>query len=164
VADLTRGAQEAHPDDAKLAESRRQALSLRIAGASYRKIAETMGISVAWAHELVTNALREVQEAGRELADGVRDLERERLDALLLSLWTKRENPRVADTILRVMERRARLDGLDVPSTTRFEGPDGGPIPIDLTDGRQLLLDRLAAIAARQAPPQEPSAPPATGG
>jgi len=50
------------------------------------------------------------------LADDYRRIELERLDKMTLSLFTRRNDPRTADTLLRIMERRAKLLGLDSPT------------------------------------------------
>ena len=56
-----------------------QALELRAAGATYRQIAQRLGVSVSTAHECVTRGLDRTR---REPAEQLRELELERLDRL----------------------------------------------------------------------------------
>jgi hypothetical protein len=45
-----------------------------------------------------------------------------------LALDPKKGDPRVADTLIRISERVAKLHGLDAPQRIEASGPDGGPI------------------------------------
>jgi hypothetical protein len=74
-----------------------------------------------------------------------RQQENERLDALLEAAWPRATTPtpvfnkdgevidhaldmRAVDTVLRLMDRRAKLNGLDMPVKAELSGPDGGPL------------------------------------
>ena len=97
-------------------ERRRQALQLRLAGVSYEEIASRLGYSdrgSAW-----RSVMAALKTTLREPADELRKLELERLDRLLLGVWPQavRGNQGSIDRALRIMERRARLLGLDVPT------------------------------------------------
>ncbi|MFG2276682.1 hypothetical protein ACGFNY_43860 [Streptomyces chartreusis] len=89
-----------------------------------------------------------------------RQQENERLDALLEAAWPQATKPqpvldkegevvamtvdmRAVDTVLRLMDRRAKLNGLDMPAKTEVSGPDGGAIPFSGSD-----LSELAALIA----------------
>ena len=104
--------------DAKLtrAERQRAALKMRSKGAGYDDIAERLGYADR------SGAWRSVQAAmGRlrtEAAQELRLLECERLDRLLEAVWKRAESgqPGAIRAALAVMERRARLLGLDKPS------------------------------------------------
>ena len=92
-----------------------QAIALRIGGATYPAIASVLGYnSPQAAAKAVGDSLAATV---REPSDELRSLELERLDALFLALWpaAKRGVLGAADRCLRVMERRARLLGLDAP-------------------------------------------------
>ena len=62
----------------------------------------------------------------------MRDLEAARLDAMLLPLWRRVQqgDERAVDRALKIMERRARLLGLDAPSKSEQSGSDGEPLKI----------------------------------
>lgn len=101
---------------ADTAERRRKALELRKAGATYEQIAEQLDYDnrgSAW--KAVDAALKEITA---EPAAEVRQLELERLDALLLSLWKQARggNLGAVDRVLRLMERRSKYLGLDSPA------------------------------------------------
>lgn len=106
-------------------ERQRQAVELRKAGASFRQIAEQLGYSSAGgAYKAVMTALRKTL---REPADEMRGLELDRLDMLTFALWSEAQqgNLGAIDRLLRVMERRAKLLGLDAPSKVAPTTPDG---------------------------------------
>ena len=73
--------------------------------------------------------------------------ENERLDALLESAWPRATTPspvfdkegevidhvldmRAVDTVLKLMDRRAKLNGLDMPVKAELSGPDGAAIRV----------------------------------
>ncbi len=97
------------------AEKRKKALQLRKGGASYDAIARQVGYANrGGAHRAVTQELRELP---KDDAEDVLALEVERLDQLLMALWpaAMKGNVRSAETVIRLMERRAKLQGLDAP-------------------------------------------------
>ena len=76
-----------------------------------------------------------------------RQQENERLDALLEAAWPRATQPspvfdkegtvvdhaldmRAMDTVLRLMDRRAKLNGLDMPVKAELSGPGGGPLTV----------------------------------
>lgn len=96
-------------------ERQRQALELRKAGAEFSDIARQLDYKDAsGAYRAVRRALqRTIQQPANEL----REIEVARLDALLLGLWPEARKGNVAkiDRVLRIMQRRADLLGLDAP-------------------------------------------------
>jgi len=131
-----------------LAQERRdRALDLRIAGMSERAIAKELGISNNRAHGLLEEADAQLKGSCLEKAAQVRRIELERLDKLTAALFAQRQNPRAADSLLRIMERRAKLLGLDAPTRQEIAGPDQGPIAVkhDLT---KLTVEELAELDA----------------
>ena len=76
-----------------------------------------------------------------------RQQENQRLDCLLQAVWDRATTPspiydkdgnevdraidmKAVDTVLKLMDRRAKLNGLDVPVKTEISGPDGGPVAL----------------------------------
>lgn len=118
-----------------LAQRREKAVEWRVKGLDYRAIAEKM--VEEWAPYDYTKAQRDCVAAIMAIADRANEsarmalpLELMRLDAMLAELWDKRADPRVADSILRISERRAKLLGLDAPTRT------------DITsDGTRLVIE-----------------------
>ncbi|MER6860724.1 hypothetical protein, partial [Streptomyces pilosus] len=80
--------------------------------------------------------------------------EGDRLDALLLAHWgaaTSGEDPKAADLVLKIMDRRAKLMGLDMPVRAEVSGPDGGAVP--LGTGALAELQQLISIAGQTGDP-----------
>jgi len=95
----------------------RQCVELRAAGASYRDISATLGVSPSTAYKWVCRALAENRRAVDSHTDDLRAQELDRLDRLQAAIWAKATsaNPdlKAVDRVIRIMERRARMLGLD---------------------------------------------------
>jgi DNA-binding CsgD family transcriptional regulator len=107
-----------------------KALDLRIAGATYRQIGAQLDVSEYTAYHDVQDELGRLDAASEEKAERLRKLEARRLDTLQLALapGIRAGDPRSVLAAVRIMERRARLFGLDVP--TKIAGPEGEAVPI----------------------------------
>ena len=93
-----------------------KALELRSRGLSYRQIAQELGYSgPAGAYKAVGTGL---DKTLREHSEDVRQLELERLDAMLDGVYGKATSgdDKAIHVALRIMERRAKLLGLDAPT------------------------------------------------
>ena len=104
------------------ADARRlKALDLRLAGASYRQIGAQLGVSHTQASKDVKAMLREM---ATEPAAEVRQQELTRLDKLMLAHWPTaiRGDIRATTMVLQIMDRRARLLGLDAPQRIDITG------------------------------------------
>lgn len=97
------------------ADRSRQALELRMAGATYSRIASALGITKGAAHKAVARAMEAVRAESDEVAEAYRDLELARLDRMQMGLWNQARSGDLAavDRVLRIMERRSKLLGLD---------------------------------------------------
>ncbi|MDX3232875.1 hypothetical protein [Streptomyces sp. ME19-01-6] len=73
-----------------------------------------------------------------------RQQENERLDALFEAHWPDAiaGDQKAAELVLKFIDRRAKLNGLDMPVKTEVSGPDGGAIPLAGT------LDELNSLIA----------------
>lgn len=136
------------------AERRVKALQLRTEGKTYRAIGAELGVSEAQAYEDVKRSLKELNEQQAELADEIRRLELERLDALYSAAQDvlvafhpiisngKRfddlvdDGPKLAaiDRMLKVMDRRAKLLGLDAPTQVKNEQSGTSRIVVEYAD------------------------------
>ena len=107
-----------------------EALKLRMAGLSYSQIAQHLGVSKSTAHKAVIRALDRLNQRIAEEAEQVRRLELERLDVMFRSLWPQvlKGNQGAIDRALRIMERRARLLGLDAAQKVNVQGTIGPPV------------------------------------
>jgi IS30 family transposase len=97
------------------AETRAKALELRKQGLSFAAIAKRLGKHKSTIGEHVSRALREIIESSHADAETVRQLELERLDALLVALGAriKKHDVKAIEAAVKIGQARARLHGLD---------------------------------------------------
>ncbi|MDA1088655.1 MAG: sigma factor-like helix-turn-helix DNA-binding protein [Verrucomicrobia bacterium] len=110
---------------AKKAVRQATALELRIQGLSYRAIATECGVNMSTAYSDVQHALGLLDDVRREKAEQYRALELLRLDAMTLSLSAKIDlgDTKAILVAVKIMERRAKLLGLDNPQAAEASGP-----------------------------------------
>jgi hypothetical protein len=120
-------------EDARKRARAANALELRIAGATYRQIGAQLGVSEKAAYYDVNDELGRLDPVIKGQAERLRDLENARLDRLHVALAAgiKAGQPAAVMATVRVMERRAKLNGLDAP--TKISGPDGEPMTVSIT-------------------------------
>ena len=133
-------------------ERRDQVAGMMLARTPYRKMASLLGVALGtiaadvqvirkrWIANSVHSYDQHVAEQSA-LLDGI---ERAMAPKAMLG------NERAAEVLLRVMERRARLLGLDRPVRHEVTGADGGPIEVTeaLADEADALVDELASRRA----------------
>lgn len=98
------------------AQKQAEAMRLRASGMDFDRIAQRLGYANrAGAHRAVMSALKKTLQ---EPADELRTMEAERLDRMLEGLWEKAiaGDTWSVDRVLSIMERRAKLLGLDRPA------------------------------------------------
>ena len=120
-------------------------LDLRIAGASEQTIADEIGVSDTTVHRVLHEIIEEMNIKLYIKADVLKRMELERLDKITLALFANRNDPRTADTLLRVMERRARYLDLDVPMQSEVVTKQEGPIEVK-HDLSKLSVEELKAL------------------
>lgn len=138
-----------HQRNIEAREKARQALELRKAGLSYEAIAARVGWSAkSTAYHAIGKALDAIT---REPAKRVRSLELERLDALLLALWQKARggDAGAIDRILKIMERRAKLLGLDAPQRVEQTLEHSGHVTNDSLSPKQ-IAERARELLRRE--------------
>jgi hypothetical protein len=123
-----------------------KALEYRKMGLNYAQIATKLEMAshqVAW--NTVNSALRRMLQ---EPADSVRRIELERLDAMFVVPYGNalRGDMQAIDTCLKLMQRRAKLLGIDAPEKKELTGADGAPL--DLTPTVIIIGDSLTVIPA----------------
>lgn len=142
----------------EVAVRRTQLLALRRQGVRFddQRVEDLGYSSPSAARKDLTRALEahRVEEAAE--IHTYRQQENERLDALLEAAWPRATKPspvfdkdgevidhvldvRAVDTVLRLMDRRAKLNGLDMPVKAELSGPDGGVIPFSTGEASELL-------------------------
>lgn len=131
------GKNRSHPDRVVATEKQLHALELRKQGLNYEEIAEMMGISRQGAWDAVSKGLKNYARVTDEIAEDVREMEIARMDKMLathLDLAVE-GSTRSAEIVLKIMDRRAKLLGLDTPVKQKIEhtGKDGEPIEHSMT-------------------------------
>ena len=113
-------------------ERERQSLDLRLTGLTYREIGEELKITEQGAYKAVIRALEKIKDKIEEKAEEVVIIEIQRLDKLFLIAFKKAERGDLSaiDRCLRIMERRAKLLGLDTPSKHELTGAEGNELKI----------------------------------
>lgn len=127
-------------DDYEIAQRRKKVLSMRLAGATYRETAEALGISPSTVQKDINAELKEIP---KWRADELRHVEERRLNRLQRAIWPRAlEGDLPAfDRVLRVMERRAKMLGLDMPQRVEVTGVD---VDLDTTVEKLLRVAELA--------------------
>jgi hypothetical protein len=138
----TRGKQKATKAHIESAERTGIALELRKSGATFKMIGDHFGVTAQSAHATVMRRLRATLA---EPAAELRALELERLDHLLTAIWTAATSGdlQAQAGVLRIMDRRAKLLGLDAPQ--RIEDV------IEVSDAKASLAAKLEKMAERLA-------------
>jgi hypothetical protein len=103
---------------AKTAQRRTEAIKLRLAGVDFDTIATRLGYASRGA--ACTDINRALEQAVAEQtasADVLRHEELQRLDRLQAGLWTAAAggDTKAVDSVLRIIDRRCKLLGLDAP-------------------------------------------------
>lgn len=119
------------------AERREKALRLRLAGATYEEIGRAFNVNKSTAKRWIDTSIANVE---KETATELVTLENMRLDVAQRAIM-----PNVAkghlgavDRLIRIMERRARLNGIDAPQRV-----DLNTEPVDLDQVTNDILDAL---------------------
>ncbi|MEU9703121.1 hypothetical protein [Streptomyces sp. NPDC047981] len=136
-------------EQAEIAERRAQLIRLRRKGVPFDddRILDLGYSSAGHATKDLIRALAQRRDDQAAEASIYRQQENERLDALLEAAWphaTKTRpvykdgeyvgdelDMRAVDTVLRLMDRRAKLNGLDMPVKAELSGPGGGAVRLE---------------------------------
>lgn len=94
---------------------RMEAVQLRLAGLTYEQIADRLDMSKEGARQLVTRTL---ESAANRSAEEMRAEENARLDRLQGAIWGAAlgGDLKAVDQVLKLMDQRARLNGLNAPT------------------------------------------------
>jgi hypothetical protein len=143
---------------------RAQAVAMRRAGHEYSEIGAALGITKAAAYQIVERAMTEARETCKEDAEFLRDVQNRRIEDTLRRIFAKLDPKRrpipgtgveppsadpidAAHVIVKLLDRQARLNGLDAPAKVAVgapgaarTGPDGKPMPADPHAFRALAI------------------------
>jgi len=126
------GKQRNTPNAIKRAELQAKALELRRAGRGFEDIASQIGISKSQAHRYVVAGLSAARDHIKAHADELKAEQLSRLDGLMEALWFRARKGEVTavDRVLKIMERRDKLLGLEAPTRHALQGGGEGAPPI----------------------------------
>lgn len=116
--------------------------AMRSEGIAYEEIAQRLGLSgKGQAYRICQRALRRVPA---ESVMEMRTVEGRRLDEITTVLWPRARGGdiRAIGTLLKVMERRARLFGLESP----LSQPESCRSPNEVDEVSFLVIERLAVL------------------
>lgn len=138
---------------ARKLERQVKALELRRMGKGYVEIAAALGIGKSQAHRLVQAGLADARAQVDADAGDLRAEEISRIDAMLAGLWpdARKGNHGAVDRVLKIMERRAKLLGLDAPVKLAHGGDKDAP-PIKTEHAHAMTDADLERIAASGGP------------
>ena len=129
-------------------ERRDKVMALALGGASVRQIARQVGVNHATVARDI-HARLEAAAAECPATPKYRELHRERINQLLAAWWPRaREDHTALDRVLRLLEREAKLLGLDAPAKQEITGPDGGPVQVVRPGLSELSTADLEALRA----------------
>lgn len=116
----------ASPKNTRARVREEQALALRIGGATYDQIGQALGMSLEGARKAVKRALERTMEEVKDNAEALRELERQRLERLILSMMpsAQKGNVPAAETVRKLSESLRKLLGLNMPE--RVDVTTGG--------------------------------------
>lgn len=147
-----------------IAERRIRALDLRKGGLNYRQIAKACGVSLDTAYGDVQAEMQQLRDLAVAGAEDLRELERQRLDRYCATMTALADGPgrtpieriKAVAVLVRIQERRAKLEGTDAPKRVEHSGHVDGTlalttINLDDLDEAQLLALREIALARETA-------------
>ena len=105
-------------------DERRKIVAANImAGLNYRTIAKALGVSPATICKDFKAIIAEWRKEQTEIIDDWALLENSRLEVMINGLWdsARKGNHAAIDLILKIMERRAKLFGLDAPVAAKIK-------------------------------------------
>ena len=109
-----------------------KAVQLRRKGLSCDEIGKALGCSRSTAWEAINRWLVAKRADIKEAADDVREMELARMDEMMAGIYPTalQGDMQAIDRVLRIMERRAKLLGIDAPTRQEVTGAEGGPLDI----------------------------------
>ena len=148
-------------EDVRLIEARQRALELRREGMSYRQIAAIMKVYAHTAYGYVQAELNDLRDQTLEDTEALRDIELQRADEFLRSLGAgiRAGDPQSIGVAIKVMERRAKLLGLDAPERKTVTHQVISPEDAAKLSDEELLarMKHLTSMAAAALAPGNPA-------
>lgn len=113
--------------DTKSASGRAKAMEFRKAGYQYREISDALGVPISTVGRWVKEGMDQWRKQAAKYAEDIVLMEEKRLDRMLAGVWSRAKagDDAAVDRVIKIMERRAKLLGLDKPSKVAPTNPDG---------------------------------------
>lgn len=129
----TKGRGKRSPREVTRTDRQLEALEWRKQGLDYYVIGEKMGVSHTQAMNYIKGGLEATIAARNESGEELLKMELSRLDHFMQSIWPKIERGDLAaiDRGIRIMERRAKLIGLDAPEKREMLGNKDKPLQLE---------------------------------
>ena len=148
-----------HGTTAEVVERERQVLQLRLEGWTFDAIAQRLGYKTpSGAHMAYKSALKRTLQ---QPADEIREAELARLDELQKIAWQQvlSGDLRAVDSVLRIMDRRAKFLGLDSPHRieAKVETTNGSDIDTEVARLAALLDSGKPRVVDAPASESEPT-------
>lgn len=152
----SRGTGKLSAERIRVTKLRAEALEYRAQGYTFEQIGEHLGVTGMRAHQLISEALREIQA---EKVETLRAIEAQRLDLLTQQVFplAVQGDLNALGVYLKIHDARVRLFGLAAPARHEHSGKDGKPIEtetkvIDADTARRALLAAFVAagVASRE--------------
>lgn len=107
---------ETSPGKLTAAELEQQATRLRISGATWHEIGDSLGVSHEGARKAVQRALKKSEQQTAELGETLREMERLRLERLMLAVMPAATKGHIGavDQARKISESLRKLYGLDL--------------------------------------------------
>lgn len=104
----------------RLAERKQRAYSLSLAGWNYREISADIGVSPQQVGKYIRGALANTEDLSAAQTTELRQIQYDRIQALFKKIWAKvgtgKDLLSAIQTAIRLLEREAKLMGLDAPT------------------------------------------------
>ena len=117
---------------AQIEERRKKVAANLLGGLTYRQMAGALDVSLGTiANDVKIILGRWEREQVQDVSEWV-ELESRRLERMLNAIWNDAIDGKSSaiDRALRIMERRAKLLGLDAPSKQQISGADGSSLTV----------------------------------
>ena len=142
----------------KIAERRVKGFELRKQGFSYRRIAARLGCSDFTVIRDIKFVLENLLKHSAEKAEELREINNQRLEAVIKTLWTPMKNGNLwaIDRFLNAVDQHSKLNGLNRPVPKVISGDSDNPIDINHHhEIEDQLLARMRVLAGIDSPPSD---------
>ncbi len=145
----------------RAAQVEAKCVELRLAGKTYLEIGVEVGHNASFVMKILRRVYHRLTNEGKQDAIHLRGLEIARLDALQSNLWARamKGDLQFVDRVLRIIEQRTSLLGLNSPEVIAFHAQINVQKPADLTDEQLVQIIETFRTTQQLASSQKPLLP-----